>query len=437
MGRRSFRVRRALSLASGLWRAVLLGLLGLAGFILGSALSYKRVVIPFFTAISLAAQRSLGGVMGASDVAVAVHVLGLVLMLVGALGLFLAGRAAVNHVVETFMPDLREGKVDTYRRRVQLAAGPRIVAIGGGTGLSTLLRGLKQHTANITAIVTVTDDGGSSGQLVREKGIIPPGDIRNCLVALADADKAMGDLFQHRFGPGSGALSGHSMGNLLIAALADQAEGDFERAVEIAGQVLAIRGDVVPCTLDRVGLVARFDDGEAVAGESAIVARRRPIREIFLDSPGVVANPAALAAIAEADLIVMGPGSVYTSVIPNLLVPGVKQALEASKAPKVYVCNVMTQPGETDGMAASEHCTAIFRAVEGKPFDHVIVNTGVPRSDVLERYAALGQTLVEADFDRLRALSLRVLPGDTMSQSDLARHDAMKVASRLIGLLKS
>lgn len=433
---RSYRVRRAIALGAGLRNAVLLGVLGLGGFLLGSALSYKRVVIPLFTAVSKFTQRLMGRVVGGQDVDFAVHVLGLLLMIGGVVALVMGARNAIAHVVETFSPGLADGKVDVYRRRVQLASGPRIVAIGGGTGLSTLLRGLKQHTSNITAIVTVTDDGGGSGRLVREKNIIPPGDIRNCLVALADADKAMGDLFQFRFDKTSGSLAGQSMGNLLIAALADQAKGDFERAVRIAGEVLAIRGKVVPSTFAHVGLVAGFDGGETVSGEEAIVRRRGAIRSIALDDPTAEANPEAIRAIREADLIVMGPGSVYTSVIPNLLVPGIREAILAAKCPRVYVCNVMTQPGETDGMAASEHASAVMRACEGKPFDYVVVNTGVPATDVLEKYSGSGQHLVEVDADRLKAMSLRILRGDTLSAQDGARHDPMKVAARVMSLLE-
>jgi len=307
--------------------------------------------------------------------------------------------------------------------------------MGGGTGLSTLLRGLKQQSSNITAVVTVTDDGGSSGKLIQEKGMIPPGDIRNCLVALADAEKSMTDLFQHRFQNDSGSLSGHAIGNLLIAALVDQAKGDFERAIEIASDVLAIRGRVVPSTLARVGLRAVLEDGVEVCGETAIVAAGRRIRRIHLDPPNCVGYKAAVEAIQAADLICIGPGSVYTSIIPNLLVPEIAEALRLSKAPKVYICNVMTQPGESDSFSASEHVTTIINNTERRVFDYVMVNTGTPNDSLLGRYREVGQHLVEPDIDRIRVMGLKVLQGNYMSETDFVRHDPMKVVSRLMTLV--
>jgi uncharacterized cofD-like protein len=348
---------------------------------------------------------------------------------------FIGLKAGVRRIMDTLTPGRGQGLVNDYVRRQQLAQGPHIVALGGGTGLSTLLRGLKHHSSNITAIVTVTDDGGSSGQLIKDKGMIPPGDIRNCLVALADAEKAMTDLFQHRFKKDSGSLSGHSMGNLLIAALLDQSRGDFEQAVESASAVLAIRGRVVPSTLEHVSLRALLDDGLEICGETAIAQAGKRIRKIFLDPASVQPHPSVLEAISDADLILIGPGSVFTSVIPNLLVPGVAEALKAATVPKVYICNVMTQPGESDSFTASEHVSAVLNSVEMKVFDHVMVNTTVPSESSLEAYRGAGQHWVEPDMDRIRAMGLRVINGNFMSESDVVRHDAMRVAERVLKLV--
>lgn len=363
-----------------------------------------------------------------------IHWLGAVLMLLGIALSVLAVRKVLVHFLETLNPSMKKGRVGAYVRRQQLAQGPNIVAMGGGTGLSTLLRGLKQHSSNITAIVTVTDDGGSSGKLIQDKGMIPPGDIRNCLVALADAEKAMTDLFQHRFVE-SGSLNGHSMGNLLIAALVDQAHGDFEQAINIASDVLAIRGQVMPSTLDHVGLRAKLEGDIEIEGETAIVAAGMKIREMMLAPANVDPYLPALEAIAEADLVIIGPGSVYTSVVPNLLIPGMKEALKKSGALKVYICNVMTQPGESDSFSASEHASAILQQVKEKVFDYVLVNTAIPDPELISKYAQSGQSFVEADIDRLRAMGLKVIQGNFISTSDVVRHDPIKVVSRLLTFL--
>ena len=233
------------------------------------------------------------------------------------------------------------------------AVEPRVVALGGGTGLSTLLRGLKRHTGSITAIVTVTDDGGSSGRLRAEMGVLPPGDIRNCLVALADAEPLMKQLFDYRFNSG-GPLSGHNFGNLFIAAMSE-IMGDFELAVKESSRVLLVRGEVLPATLDDCILGALLSGGREVLGETSVGTSTSRIDRVFLRPEGPKPLPEALRAISEADAIVLGPGSLYTSVMPNLLVDGMADAIASSKAVKIYVCNVMTEPGETQGYAAQEH----------------------------------------------------------------------------------
>ncbi len=432
----SRRLRKFFDQTRGLQVAALWFLLGVVFFVVGSALSFKLVIQPLLTSVNTASRRLFQMFVPRAQLEDASHLLGGALLLLGAYFLYLAVRQGFIHLVSTINPDMSRAEVgEVFLRRQKLAQGPRIVAIGGGTGLSTLLRGLKVHSSNITAIVTVTDDGGSSGRLIKDKGMIPPGDIRNCLVALADAEKAMTDLFQHRFKNDSGSLSGHSMGNLLIAALVDQARGDFEQAVDLASKVLTIRGRVVPSTLMRVSLRAILESGQEVCGETAIVEANGSIKRIFLDPPDVVVNPAAISAIESADLICVGPGSVYTSVIPPLLVPGIAEAMRRSSAVKVYICNVMTQPGESEGLSASEHVLAIQLNVEPKVFEYVVVNDGLPSQGLLERYRDSGQAIVEPDVDRIRAMGLRTIQGNFMSETEVVRHDPMKLAQRLTELL--
>ena len=431
---RRHKLRHALAPTVGVWRAAFLLFVGFTGTIVGALMAFNVQIQSLTRALHAAASTALGNVADADQSDLAIHWVGAALLLFGVALVLLAIRLAFIHVIETVNPSMKGGRVDVYVRRQQLASGPHIVALGGGTGLSTLLRGWKQHSSNITAIVTVTDDGGSSGRLIQDKGMIPPGDIRNCLVALADAEKAMTDLFQHRF-KDSGSLSGHAMGNLLIAALVDQAQGDFERAINIASEVLAIRGQVMPSTLDHVGLKALLEGGLEIRGETEIVAAGRRIKELRLSPDNVQPYLPSLDAIADADLICVGPGSVYTSVIPNLLIPGVAAAMRDSRALKVYICNVMTQPGESDSFSASEHVGAILAQVKEKVFDYVVVNTGVPSQDALEKYRTVGQNLVDPDIDRIRAMGLKVISGNFMSESDFVRHDPVKVVSRLMTLL--
>lgn len=429
------RLKKLLAPTAGLRKAVALFLAGLFFFLVGAALSFKLVILPVLEWLERGASGILQVLVPADSLELATHMMGGGLLFLGMYCSYVGLRAVIFQVIRT-LTGYGTGMVDVYVQRQRLAQGPRIVALGGGTGLSTLLRGLKTHSSNITAIVTVTDDGGSSGRLVKDKGIIPPGDMRNCLVALADAEKSMTDLFQHRFGKDSGSLSGHSIGNLLIAALVDQAHGDFEKAIEIASDVLLIRGRVVPSTMEHVRLRAVMEDGTEICGETKIVGSGKRIRRIFLDPERVDPYAGAIEAIHNADLICIGPGSVYTSVIPNLLVPGIAEALRDSKAMKAYVCNVMTQPGESDAFTASEHVTAIQANVDFRTFDTVLVNTGVPSATSIEKYRESGQFLVDPDVDRIRAMGYKTLSSDLMSESDFVRHDPMKVAARLVSLVE-
>jgi uncharacterized cofD-like protein len=249
--------------------------------------------------------------------------------------------------------------------------GPRIVAIGGGTGLSSLLRGLKAYTSNLSAIVTVADDGGSSGRLRDEYRILPPGDFRQCLIALADAEPLMKQLFDHRFKEGS--LEGHSFGNLFIMAMAD-VTGNFERALRESGKVLAVKGTIIPSTLQDVTLVASIN-GHTVEGESKIPKQNAPISQVFLKPDGALLNPEALQAIMNAELVVIGPGSLYTSILPNLLVEGMVEAIKASPALKVYICNLASQEGETEGYDVDDYLRVLHEHIGGNIFDFVLVNS--------------------------------------------------------------
>jgi uncharacterized cofD-like protein len=305
------------------------------------------------------------------------------------------------------------------------------VAVGGGTGLATLLAGLKQHTTNLTAVVTVADDGGSSGLLRRDMGVLPPGDIRNCLVALADDESLMSRLFRFRFP--DGGLQGHSFGNLFVAALSE-VTGDFERAVQESSHVLKVRGRVLPATLENVVLEAELQGGTTVMGESTITASERLPLRVWLTPQTPAALPQAVAAVEEAQLVVLGPGSVYTSVIPNLLIPGVREALRRTRARVVYVCNVMTQPGETDRYTAADHLEALYRHGVSGLVDYVIVNDTPVSGGLAASYEATGAEPVRADDERLQRLGVRVVHARVAAAGDYFRHDPERLAAVLVRL---
>ena len=431
-----YRLRRLWAPTAGFSKAIGAFVLGVIAFLFGLGLSFRTLIYPVLKFLNDLTSGTVGQYVRPASVDTAKWAIGGLLLLLGFFLMARAVRLAFRQVFDTVNPGTQSGRLDRYVRRQQLSQGPRIVALGGGTGLSTLLRGLKHHTSNITAIVTVTDDGGSSGMLRKDKGMIPPGDIRNCMVALADAETSMTGLFQHRFKNDSGSLSGHSMGNLLIAAMVDQAKGDFEKAIEIASDVLAIRGRVVPSTLSHVGLRAELDDGREICGETAIVQAGGKIKKLHLLPEDCEPTKEALDAIRTADLVVIGPGSVFTSIIPNLLVKGIVKALEETRSKRVYICNVMTQPGESDSFSASQHVTAIMANVDGRPFDYVLVNTAMPTEEALQKYREYDQHFVDPDIDRVRALGFRAIQGNLMSETDVVRHDPMRLAARLIGLIE-
>lgn len=308
-----------------------------------------------------------------------------------------------------------------------------MVALGGGTGLSSLLKGLKELPVDLTAIVTVTDDGGSSGRLRKELQILPPGDIRNCLVALSRSESLLSKLFQYRFGEG-GEIEGHSFGNLFIAAMTGVI-GDFGNAVREASSILAIKGHVIPVTTDNVQLSARFDDDSEVIGESLISGTGKRITSISLSPERPLANPEALSAIDDANMIVLGPGSLYTSVIPNLLVPGVAERINKCRARVVYICNVMTQPGETDSFNAFDHVHAILEKTPLERIDIVVVNSRRAAKPILARYENKNQFWVPPTVKRIEDLGIRVVATDLLLESDLLRHNSNLLAAILIGLI--
>ncbi len=309
----------------------------------------------------------------------------------------------------------------------------RIVAIGGGTGLASVLRGLKTYPCDITAVVTVADDGGSSGRLRKDMGILPPGDIRNCLLALANTEPVMASLFNHRFT--RGALAGHNFGNLFLAAVTEMT-GDFQIAVRTMSEILAVRGKVLPATLCDVTLYAEMEDGTMVNGEFAIPEARKKIRRLGLNPPDPRALDEAVEEIHQAHGIIIGPGSLFTSVIPNLLVPGIREAIADSKARKLYICNVMTQPGETDGFSASDHVRAIQEHA-GRLFSHVLVNVGTAPQDMAGRYAAEGRYPVIADQGLLLASGYTPISGQFLTSADLARHDPARLGRSIADFLTS
>jgi uncharacterized cofD-like protein len=379
-------------------------------------------------------------VIRAVDVAYAVtgHVIspmvgGIALVILG-IGVIVYGmRETIRSIVDVFLPRGDPRLVEMIVQQRQLQRGPKIVVLGGGTGLSTLLRGLKKISTNLTAVVTVFDDGGSSGRLRREQGILPPGDIRNCLVALAEAEPLLTRLFEHRFKGGD--LDGHSFGNLFIASMS-QVAGDLETAVKECSKVLAIRGRVLPTTLHDVTLCAEFTDGTVVEGESAITGAGRTIRRVYLKPSRVPALQDVLEAIGEADLVVLGPGSLYTSVVPNLLVEGVVSAIRQARGLRVYVCNVMTQHGETRGFRASDHVRVLLEQGGAGLFEYVLVNTRRPRNQaLLARYKQQGAEPVDPDADAVRALGMRTVAEDLISEEELVRHDPRKIATALLQLL--
>src|SRR6266436_2790018 len=340
------------------------------------------------------------------------------------------------------LPQLRTNSSDTGK------AGPelRVVAIGGGTGLSTLLKGLKGYVMTpalatpgqptireLSGVVTVSDDGGSSGRLRKEFNMLPPGDVRNCIVALSEDEALLARLFQHRFQKGSG-LEGHSFGNLFLAALTS-ITGDFAEAVRLSSEILLTRGHIYPATSSSVELETLMEDGTRVRGETNITASKGKIRELFLVPPDVEPLPQTLEAIAGADLITIGPGSLFTSLIPNLLVKGIAKAVIGSLAVKVFVCNLMTQANESLGLSAADHIRALNNHAGAQLFDYALINQKSASADMKAKYALEGASQIVADLDAIEALGVCPLLGDYLDEGEVARHATERVAHDLMALM--
>lgn len=401
--------------------------LGLMVFTLGLLYFLKtRAIIDVQPGTVQAFHRLTGLSMQPWLVDVALMLVGLVLMVVGI-------RRWFHSIYDALVPFEQKKLVEVVYDR-HFSAGVKIVVIGGGTGLASLLRGLKEETSKITAVVSVSDDGGSSGRLRKELGVLPPGDIRNCLVALADDESLLSELFRYRFTEGDD-LGGHSFGNLFLAALTGVAGGDFDQAVKLSSKILAIRGRVLPATLQATTLCGEYEDGTIVCGESDIPKQDQKLKRVYLMPDDCDPQPDVLAAIKDADVIILGPGSLYTSVLPNLMVRGVADGIRQSRALKIYVCNVMTQPGETDGFMASDHLRAIVDHVGDPLVQYCLVNDEIPQK-LLKKYEAEGAHPVRPDVDEIRKLGVECIQAALISETNLVRHDPLKLAAAVHRLVQ-
>lgn len=359
--------------------------------------------------------------------------LGAFSVVLGILCMCLGATHVIKTIINAVMPGEKESLRELIFTQQKLDKGPSVVVIGGGTGLSVLLRGIKLITNNCTAVVTTADDGGSSGRLRKELGILPPGDMRNCLVALSDTEPLMEKVMQYRFK--SSALSGHNLGNLFIAAMSDVEGGDMEKSIAATCEILKVRGHVWPNTTDNIQLKAKMDDGSTVVGESSITASPHKIVQLMTEPENPRASQRAVDAILKADAIILGPGSLYTSVLASLIVPGIRDAVIRSKAVKIYVCNVMTQPGETDGYGAYEHVRALIRHMGCQCLDYVVVNEQKASPDILAKYEKEGAMPVSPDVEKIEQLGIDCVPAKLLNDSDLVRHNPLKLAKTIIALI--
>ncbi len=350
-----------------------------------------------------------------------------IVIILGIVVIITSVKRMIKSILNVFMPQKKnKDLVNLVYAKRQLARSFNVVALGGGTGLSTLLHGLKKYTSNISAIVTVADDGGSSGRLRQEFDMLPPGDIRNCLVALADSETLMGELFQFRFKEGDG-LKDHNFGNLFITAMM-KVTGDFEKAVKESSKILAVRGSVIPSTLEKVTLEAEYEGGKRTIGESNIPHSASPIKRLYINPSGCKPTNDALEAVRKADVILLGPGSLFTSIVPNLLITDLSKEITKSKAFKVYICNVMTQHGETDGYKASDHLKAILAHTSPNAVTHVIVNTGKVPDNLMEKYKQEDASPVTPDMDVIEKMGYKIIDGNVINTTDYVRHDPEKLA---------
>ncbi len=360
---------------------------------------------------------------------------GSLIVLLGFVVVAVSIRKIIKSVVTVLLPQRENELVNIMYQKRYLERGPRITVIGGGSGLSVLLHGLKEVTSNITAVVTVADDGGSSGRLRSQFNIPPPGDIRNCLVALADAEPLMSELFQFRFQE-SGEFEGHNFGNLFILAML-KVTGDFEKAIRESSKILAIRGRVVPSTLKRVTLVAQHADGTQTFGESNITKTPSKIQRLYLQPDNCQATEDAIFAVENADAIVIGPGSLYTSILPNLLIEDLSASIARSRVPKIYVCNVMTQTHETDHFSAFDHVNTLAEHSHPDILSHVIVNSGKIPSNILAKYSKGGAVPVKPDTDKIRALGYQVVEDNIINAADIVRHNPRRVSKLILEIINA
>jgi len=409
-----------LAVGLGVKRWALLTLVGIVLVVLGAALTFAFVALGFSLRVVALLDAISGRFLDSVALGTMFLTLGVVAIVVGVRGVFKA-------VERAYASETRRDFLDVARTRKRLDSAERVVALGGGTGLSTMLRGLKEHSSNITAIVTMADDGGSTGKL-REHGMLPPGDLRNCIAALAEAEPLMTELFQYRF-KGLGELQGHSLGNLFMAAMFEKT-GDFDLAVREVSKVLAIRGSVLPSTLDDIRLGAELEDGTIIEGQ-VNVNKAAHIARVFLLPDNPRALPGAVEAIRNAEVIIIGPGSLFTSIIPNLLVPEIAEAIKRSNAPKIYVCNVMTQPEETCGYSAADHVRAIIRHIGPGVVTHVLLNSARVPDDVLVRYSAIGAEYIPADETEIEMMGVRAIHGPFIDVSNVVRHHPGKLAAAI------
>jgi len=365
---------------------------------------------------------------------------GIIYMFFGIIIIAMGMKRVLLTFIAVLLPQREEELVDLVYQKKHLQRGYRIVAIGGGTGLSSLLEGLKAYTSNITAIVTVADDGGSSGKLREEFDVLPPGDIRNCLVALADTGPLMGELFQYRFG-GTSNFAHHSFGNIFILAMTKVTK-DFEEAVKESSKILAIRGQVIPSTLKNVRLVAELEDGTITRGETRITERENPsrIKKLWLQPRNCEPAKSALEAIKNADAIILGPGSLYTSVIPNLLVHSMADTINDSSAIKIYACNIMTQHGETDGYKVSDHIKAMLDNTGLSKIDYCLVNHSNIPPALLKRYASEKSHQTEANVDEMKKAGITVIEENLISvigekEKAYVRHNPRRLAKTILDII--
>ena len=355
---------------------------------------------------------------------------GFITILIGIVLMTIGTKQVGSAVVRAIIPADTDKVGDYIFQNIRMAKGPKVVVIGGGTGLSTLLRGLKTHTSNLTAIVTVADDGGSSGRLREDFQMIAPGDLRNCLVALAEKEGLMEQwhLPSHPWKPGS-------FGNLFLTALTQILDEDVDKALDASSKILKVRGRVIPASTQNIVLMAEMEDGSIVAGESQIPTVQKRIKRVFTEPALPQPQGAALQAIDEADAIILGPGSLYTSIMPNLLIDKIAEHIKASKAPKLYICNVMTQPGETDGFTAADHVAALQKMAGLGIVDTAIVND-VPFDDaVIEKYKAVGAEPVKVDTDKLASLGVRTVRAGLIQHPETAVHDSERLGKIVMDVI--